>query len=266
MTIEQNSNSQILEDLLAYSYFSHVVKTQRRYIHSEWTNEFLRCVRETSKDRQEFFSKDREFWRARLGSKKAEGVKCYGVTPHQKDIPYPPEEMKPLSDRTKEGRANPKGIPCLYLATNMQTAMQEVRPWLGTLMSVAKFRVARDLKLVDCSKNIHKLDGTGSDSLGPRLYETEILNAPEFKECTWSYIDRAFSIPVDPSDDKADYVPTQILAELFISAGYDGIIYNSMLSEEGKNVALFNLNLAEQITDTKLYKITNIPSFDFSEV
>src|ERR1039458_6332974 len=36
--------------------------------------------------------------------------------------------MKPKPEKAKEGRVNPKGIPCLHLATHEDTAMSEVRP------------------------------------------------------------------------------------------------------------------------------------------
>src|ERR1022692_4380812 len=41
------------------------------------------------------------------------------------------------------------------------------------------------------------------------------------------------------------YAPTQILAEAFRQRWYDGIIYDSGLNKDGKNVALFNLTHAD---------------------
>ncbi len=61
--------------------------------------------------------------------------------------------MKPLRDRTREGRANPKGIPYLYLATHEDVAMAEVRPWIGSNISLGRFLTTRDLCLVDCSRS-----------------------------------------------------------------------------------------------------------------
>ncbi len=265
MTTKQNNNPKSFENTYAYLFFSLTVQTERRYIHSKGTREFLDVVLATSRNREMSLSKDTECWRAQLGSAKTAGVtNGYGVTLFQKDIPYSPERMQPLPDRAKEGRANPKGIPFLYLSTNIQTAIQEIRPWLGTKISVAHFRTVRDLKIVDCSKNIHKLDGADRDSLGPGLDKEETLSDHEIEEYVWSWIDRAFSMPIDPSDDKADYVPTQILAELFRAEGYDGIIYNSLLAE-GKNVALFDLDSAK-LSDCKLYRVINIPPFKFQGV
>ncbi|MCB2382288.1 RES family NAD+ phosphorylase [Shewanella sp. SR1] len=45
------------------------------------------------------------------------------------------------------------------------------------------------------------------------------------------------------SDSKSDYTPTQIIAELIKSLGYDGIAFKSSLGN-GHNLALFDLDSA----------------------
>jgi hypothetical protein len=261
MTIKQNNDTTIFRDPAAYLCFSFHVQEKNRYIHNQDTVRFLNAVRETIKNREKYFPKDTKFWRARLGSAKSEGVKFHDKAYAQKDVPYPPKEMKPVAGKAIEGRVNPKGIPCLYLATNIQTAIQEVRPWLNAKITVAKFQTVKNLRLVDCSRNI-KIDGIGNDNPGSSSKKEETLI--ECEERTWSWIARSFSIPVNPSDDEADYVPTQILAELFRAEGYDGVVYNSQFVE-GQNVALFDSSLAEPV-DIKLYNITKIPPFKFEEV
>jgi RES domain-containing protein len=42
--------------------------------------------------------------------------------------------MKPIPKWQGEGRANPRGIPVLYLATHRETALAEVRPWIGAVI------------------------------------------------------------------------------------------------------------------------------------
>jgi hypothetical protein len=59
--------------------------------------------------------------------------------------PHPRNRMNPLAERATEGRANPKGIPVLYLSTDQETAMSGVRPAVGTFLSVAQFEIRRDL-------------------------------------------------------------------------------------------------------------------------
>jgi RES domain len=65
------------------------------------------------------------------------------------EAPAVPDRMKPFRDRAAEGHMNPKGIPCLYLCTNMETAMTEV----GSYVSAAQFVLVRDAVVVDCTQD-----------------------------------------------------------------------------------------------------------------
>jgi hypothetical protein len=145
--------------------------------------------------------------------------------------------MTPPADRALEGRVNPKGIPCLYLATTKEAAMSEVRPWIGSYVSVAQFRTERNLKIIDCSVYHAK---------GFQFFWKE--PPPRSRErAVWIDIDRAFSKPVTRADDTPDYVSTQIIAEMFRAEGFDGIVYKSAFGEDGYNLALFDLDAATLI-------------------
>ena len=154
-----------------------------------------------------------------------------------------------------EGRINPSGIPVLYLATSEQTAISEVRPWIGASVSVAQFRLNRKLKTMDLSR------GHGRSSLGEitmeHLLGDEQPDAATKERAVWVEIDNAFSRPVTLSDDAADYAPTQILAEMFRSAGYDAIGYKSQFGKNGYNIALFDMDDATAINCAP-YEITQI--------
>jgi hypothetical protein len=141
------------------------------------------------------------------------------------------------------------------LATNKETAMSEVCPRLGSYISVGQFKINQNLSLIDCS--VHGLDEW------PPLYEEEPSDT-EKESAVWSYIDMAFSKPIINSDSVADYVPTQILSELFKSNGYDGIIYKSVFSK-GFNIVLYDLNFAD-IVSCHLFQVKAPPSFIFDEV
>ncbi|HEX7856152.1 MAG TPA: RES family NAD+ phosphorylase, partial [Sphingobium sp.] len=83
-------------------------------------------------------------------------------------------------------------------------------------------------------------------------------SAAEKKSAVWTDIDNAFSRPVTLSDDAANYVPTQILAELFRSQGYDAIAYKSQFGEdEGFNIAVFDPSAVE-IVACAPYKVKSI--------
>lgn len=217
----------------SYWIFAQEVRRGNRYIHSDVAKDFLSTVLETSKARVMPVSSGSVFWRAQLGCN-TEPVDQNGKKGRDEPVPFSEERMKPLQDRASEGRANPKGIPCLYLATDKETAMSEVRPWLRSRISVGQFKTVRELRLIDCSKH---------PSGAFAYYEGEPDD--EIKErAVWADIDRAFSQPVTPSDQSADYVPTQILAELFKSNGFDGVHYKSALSKNGFNIALFDIHTA----------------------
>jgi hypothetical protein len=157
-------------------------------------------------------------WRAQLGSDFDEFEQDGETIEIEK--PYSGKRMKPLADRASGGRANPVGIPCLYLATQKETAMCEVRRWMGSLISVGQFRLLRECKIVDCSRDHAEF---------PIYFEEPTLE--DKRTAVWANIDRAFAQPTTLQDGIAEYVPTQIMAELFKREGYDGIAYKSNFGE-----------------------------------
>jgi hypothetical protein len=235
-----------------HSYWEFVRATTRRarYVHDPEVEAFLQAVRGSCKKRVQTIQAKIVWWRAQLGHCWApmyqEG-ECLGNEP----VPYPKERMKPRRDCALEGRANPKGIPFLYLATNRDTALAEVRPWKGSLISIGLFQILRELRIVNCTTDDHQ------------IFYIEGEPTPEEREkAVWVAIDRAFSRPVTSSDDVADYVPTQILAELFKTEGYDGVAYRSSLGP-GHNIALFDLDMADLI-GCLLFEVKGI-SFKFEQ-
>lgn len=77
----------------------------------------------------------------------------------------------------------------------------------------------------------------------------------------WTAINRAFSEPVSPSDDLADYAPTQVLAEAFREAEYEGVMYRSTLGR-GVNIAIFDTAVA-RVDRRMLFDVSSV-QFGFS--
>jgi RES domain-containing protein len=161
--------------------------------------------------------------------------------------------MKPISNWQGEGRANPRGIPVLYLATDRDTALAEVRPWIGAVISVALLVTERELNVIDCSK-YHARDS---------ILDVFDDHTKSRADGIWVAIDRAFATPVNKEDEAKDYIPTQVLADLFKAEGYDGLVYKSLLSDDGFNIALFNLNDA-MVINCGLSKLDSI-DFKFTD-
>lgn len=212
---------------LDYDRFERSIRHASLYVLAVEHQKFIDTVLETASTRTRTFDAGHTLWRSQLAHEPIQ-VPLHMGGPQVIYKPAVPERMKPLKDRAYEGRVNPKGIPCLYLNTDAETAMREVRPWIGSFVSVASFIVVRHLTFVDCATNVADVE------------DFDMSRIAEFKEnSVWRSINRAFSQPVTPCDDVADYAPTQILAEAFKHHRYDGIIYASSLGS-GENVALFD--------------------------
>ena len=233
----------------SYADFARRVRTKRRYVWELEVSAFLNTVLATGQGRDRTISKGRLLYRAQLGIDYREDEDGVEV------LAYGMDRMKPLGDRAKEGRANPAGIPMLYLAASEQTAISEVRPWIGSELSLGQFKILRDLKLIDLSLG-HGKTPIQNLTIAYFLEEKE-PNKEEKEEAVWTEIDNAFSRPVTRSDEMADYVPTQILSELFRHHGYDGLVYRSQFGERGYNIALFEVQDAEVINAAP-YQVTAI--------
>ena len=218
-----------------FADFVGELRLSQRSIWSKSVARFLEAVSATSVARQRVLSQSTLLFRAQLDGHRETTVR-HGVTRigHVSD-PHPPARMKPLQYSAQDGRANPVGIPHLYLADNPDTAIAEVRPWVGAYVSLARFEPFRDLKIVDCS-----VDTT------PAPFRPSRSSLVERESQVWYDINRAFARPVTSSDTAADYVPTQVLADLFKSQGLDGVMFQGSCSP-GRNLVLFSLLLADLV-------------------
>ncbi|MDO8540447.1 MAG: RES family NAD+ phosphorylase [Opitutaceae bacterium] len=156
--------------------------------------------------------------------------------------------MKPPGEWAVEGRVNPKGIPCLYVASEEKTVISEVRPWIGEYVSVARLRTVRSLKVVNC---------TGDEKERRVLLYAKPPSPDELKRAVWHEIDLAFAKPVERTDCFASYAPTQVLAEAFREIDFDGIAYRSNFGG-GYNVAFFDLNAAEVVGQPWVVRVSTL--------
>ncbi len=239
----------------SYHRFEHAVKRKTRYVHDDAVRAFLATVIETSQTRKDTIEAPTVLWRAQRGYEwrtEQQGEEEEFEVPEA----YGPERMVPKAEFVGDGRVNPRGIPCLYLASTKEAAMAEVRPWVGSYISLAQFKLMREVTIVDCTKDKrqfpHWLLSPNQRALAPEKRE----------EVVWGDIGHALSRPVTPDEPPTEYVPTQILAEAFRANGYDGIVYRSLLGA-GFNIALFDCHAAE-IINCGLYETEGV-SFKFEQ-
>lgn len=142
----------------------------------------------------------------------------------------------PLGTATS-GRMNPEGISYLYVADSPSTAIAEVRPWVGALISVGKFQTNLPLNMVSFQMP--------DDSRIRRKDEDKDDDGEEFKRYLFSVIVHTlyFSTPAH-SHDKHAYLASQYIVELFKRYGVDGLQYNSVLNVGGLNTVLFDVSAA----------------------
>lgn len=227
----------------SYFSFSREVLGKRRYILSEEAKGFLdRLLVIAGEKRTKVLSSGTWLWRARLGGEPAPvGDNDCAVAA------FPIEQMgAPPKDKAKGGRIDCKGIPVLYVSSDRDTAMSEVRPWPGQKISLAQFALLREVKVVDFSMNCFRGTIDDLDRLWPLphlLHKTPLTEA-EHEEIMWCWIDKAFATPVSDTNDPVDYVPTQIIADVFKAADYDGMCYRSSVAN-GLNYAFFDVSCAQ---------------------
>ncbi|UZJ78750.1 RES family NAD+ phosphorylase [Fictibacillus sp. KU28468] len=164
-----------------------------------------------------------DFYRARISNNAELGLEDMGA---------PPPSL------ATAGRANSEGISHLYLASEKETVISEIRPSIGDTVYIGKFPIRQKLKVVDF-RLLKSLDVFSSDD--PTRYA---INLEIFHEMT-----KAISKPVRSGDSKLEYLPTQFFVDYIKglneteSAGYNGIIFESTLSTNGYNLMIFDPDL-----------------------
>lgn len=174
------------------------------------------------------------------------------------DAPFKIKDMgAPSRRQASHGRANPAGIPYLYLGSTPDTAASEVRPHTGEVACVADFTLPEALKIIDL-RNPRRLVSpfqlAVEDDIG--LLRSDI-----------GFLERLgmeLTTPIVPQGAPIDYVPSQYLCEFIKRCGYAGVIYKSSVSE-GMNLALFTPELAKRgkVRQYSIAKVTvSVSSMD----
>ena len=159
----------------------------------------------------------------------------------------PPRKMgKPPAGVGTGGRANPKGIPYLYMASNIDTAISEIRPSGQDRVSVGTFRSNKSLILVDLRTPLTFSPFQLGNDIGQILDYFKLLRR----------LGEELSRPIHHSVTELEYIPLQYLCETIKNYGYDGIVYSSSLGS-GYNVAVFADDSIKCVRSS-LYKVTGV--------
>jgi hypothetical protein len=167
-------------------------------------------------------------YRARLGFR----LDTYGGK-----VPYQDAEIgAPPLDQARPGRANKRCEVVLYAAEEFETAVAEVRPARGLLVSVGEAAIKRSIRILDLLHEPPEIDPFTNEDFAYWIEFWGLMG--EFA--------RALSRPLERDDQsEIDYRPSQWLTKWFKNKGFEGIRYPSALHSEGVNVVLFDPSNAE---------------------
>lgn len=171
------------------------------------------------------------------------------INEESQSTPYPPDKMlTPPVKNTTAGRANPQGIPFLYLSKDIDTTLYETRATFLDNISVGHFKIKEG-----CEINI--VDFTSNQSTFNHIDDMIFFVTGQLLR---KAISEDLSKPLRRYDSELEYIPTQFICEFirYISKA-DGIQFKSSLRRDGHNIVLFN---QENIVCTlvELYQITDI--------
>lgn len=158
------------------------------------------------------------------------------------------EMGSPDKSKASAGRANPQGIPYLYLSKKIETTLYEIRAAFLDEVSVGTFRIKDESEVI-------LVDFTESTST--------FLNMDKIIEYTKStllkkYISADLSKPIRRYDSELEYIPTQLICEFIrYITGADGILFNSSLHTGGKNIVLFEQEKVECIK-VEMYRVNKV--------
>ncbi len=167
----------------------------------------------------------REFFRARIIPFDPAGEPTAGLPNDQM--------MAPKPHQAAAGRLNPEGIPYLYVASDIETAISEVRPWQDARVSVATMHLNSGRTCVDL-RDISDIDDTT-----PLYWAAYMFGRPVHRE------------------DTVRYAATQLISEHLKARGLDGIIYQSVTSSSGHNVAFFE-PAAASVVETRMALVNDV--------
>ena len=215
--------------------FVDALKTKNRYhthyIDLDLLERFCSYIRKP-------YKKGKVFYRCRISDKE-------GFTTDE--MGAPPIEL------TTDGRANARGIRCLYLGDTKETTIYETRAGVFDYVTVGEFVLKEDIIVVDL-KRINQISPftEGLDCLEYAI-NREHLNK----------INDEMSKAMRRSDSTLDYVPTQYITDFIKNImhkgkqEYAGIEYKSVMHNDGFNLALFDPEIAECV-NTEVYRIDTI--------
>jgi hypothetical protein len=210
--------------------FAEEIKYKNRFFLNETID--LKLLSNLLKTFSKSYTKGKIFYRARVSDK----------------IGFVATEMgKPPADKTTAGRANPKGIPYLYLSTKAETTIYESRSTYLDYITIAEFKLTEPITVVSLR---------GIAAISPFVFGDQLSTYIAHQKYL-ARLEKELSKPIRRFDRELDYLPSQYLCEYVKSLGYDAIEYGSSLKTGGINIAVFNDSKLEA-KSVEIYEISDV--------
>lgn len=174
-------------------------------------------------------------WVESLGSYPTQTSWIRGRIHDLRGAPFPAAEMgAPPAEKATAGRANRKGVPLLYVASDESTAIAEVRAEPGDWVTLVQVDMpSKGTLVLDLTQNVRTIDPFAHADLDKALMVREFLHQFGYE----------LSRPIRRRDAEVEYVPTQVISEYFRANGYAGIAFPSSVSA-GANAVFFEPSAA----------------------
>lgn len=162
------------------------------------------------------------FYRSRISNKGGLAISEMGAPPALK---------------ATAGRANPEGISYLYLSSNEETTLKEIRAGAHDYVTIGEFVLEQDINVVDLTAIDQVSAFSGLD------FAQHVINKRHLRK-----ISSEIARPLRRVDSPLDYLPTQYICDFIKSIQHDGkpeyqgIKYGSTMSRNGYNLAVFDQN------------------------
>ena len=160
---------------------------------------------------------------------------------------------KPPKELASAGRANPTGISYLYLSSNLDTTLYEVRAAIHDFVSVAEFKILEDINTLNLYKVTERSPFDNEDIASYLVHKEYLIR-----------LENELKKPVRRQDSLLDYLPTQYLTEFVKINGFDGLQFGSSLHEGGINIVLFDDNKVMPVS-VSIYQVNSI-KYEYSKV
>lgn len=170
-----------------------------------------------------------EYWETAQGQIPALNIRKSPIRGYSdlSDVGIPP------ADKAGVNRANPKGIPYLYAADNIYTAVSEVRPSILECINVVEFVNLSPIKVIKLPRGENDFNS---------MITTQDKGLKSFLRAIAKTLSSEFSRPVRRNDAELEYLPTQYIVNAIRAAdsSIQGIAYPSFQSHVGMNFVIFS--------------------------